>query len=388
MRGVRFGRKALRHENTRVIIIRSPGIRRRLISRFSSAHAPFAVFNRFFLPSRTALRAATFRATTLRATTLRATTLCVVFLAVCLGASTVRAATLRVAPALPSPGDVLTITIYPAPGERVTAASMTAFDTPEVKFYGRRDGSARAFVGLPFDRHGGDFPLQARVQIQRNRNPGGSTIGAANGVAIEEAVTEANADAVVSEQRLSTHVRARERYFPTQRISMNSSTAGTMSKKGALRQEKSRVQSAMKNSYAAPLWNGSWIVPTRGTQSSSYGRKRYVNGKWWGQHNGADVKAPGGASVLAANSGRVVLSQYLPTLRGNCIVVDHGCNVFSIYMHLSKSLVNVGQSVGKGQVIGRVGATGFVTGPHLHWEVRIGWEPVDPNHVVQLGLNF
>ncbi len=269
---------------------------------------------------------------------------------------------------------------------------MAAFDTAEVKFYGRRDGSARAFVGLPFDRHGGDSPLQARVLIQRKRDTGGNANQVANGETVVGANGEtevgANGDVVVSEQRLSTHVRARERYFPTQRISMNSSTANTMSKKGALRQEKLRVQSAMKNSYAAPLWNGSWIVPTRGTQSSSYGRKRYVNGKWWGQHNGADVKAASGASVLAANSGRVVLSEYLPTLRGNCIVVDHGCNVFSIYMHLSKRLVNAGQSVGRGQLIGRVGATGFVTGPHLHWEVRVGQEPVDPMRIVASGLQF
>ncbi|MBV9470463.1 MAG: M23 family metallopeptidase [Abitibacteriaceae bacterium] len=144
----------------------------------------------------------------------------------------------------------------------------------------------------------------------------------------------------------------------------------------------------MTNSYPAPLWRGSWLVPTPGRSTSSYGRKRYVNGKWWGQHNGADIKASTGTPVMATNNGRVVLSQYLPTLRGNCIVVDHGCNVFSIYMHLSQRLVQVGQSVARGQLIGRVGATGFVTGPHLHWEMRIGWEPVDPFKVAHSGLEF
>jgi murein DD-endopeptidase MepM/ murein hydrolase activator NlpD len=169
---------------------------------------------------------------------------------------------------------------------------------------------------------------------------------------------------------------------------MKSSTAGTMSRTDALRREKLLVQNSMKDSYPAPLWSGSWFVPTSGRSSSSYGRRRYVNGRWWGQHNGADIKAPSGAPVGVSNSGRVVLSQYLPTLRGNCIVVDHGCNVFSIYMHLSQRAVQVGDSVKRGQVIGRVGATGFATGPHLHWEVRIGWEPVDPARVTAKGLQF
>jgi murein DD-endopeptidase MepM/ murein hydrolase activator NlpD len=239
---------------------------------------------------------------------------------------------------------------------------MAAFDTAEVKFYARRDGSVRAFVGLPFDRRGGRTTLTARVRFTRAGTP--------------------------MEQLVSTALSARDRYFPTQHISMKSSTAGTMSKTQAQHAEKLLVQSAMKNSYPGPLWRGSWVIPTRGISTSSYGRRRYVNGKWWGQHNGADIKAPTGAPVAVINTGRVVLSQYLPTLRGNCIVVDHGCNVFSIYMHLSQRLAKAGDNVQRGQLIGRVGATGFVTGPHLHWEVRIGWEPVDPFNIARRGIQF
>ncbi|HVF84576.1 MAG TPA: M23 family metallopeptidase [Abditibacteriaceae bacterium] len=276
--------------------------------------------------------------------------------------SRVQAATLRVSPSSPQPGDILTLTVYPGAGETISGLSMSAFDTREVKFYGKSDGTARGFVGLPFDRHGGAYTLKAVANVTRN---GSSAL-----------------------KTLSTRLVARERNFPTQRISMRSSTASKMSEKAAFAREKARVQSTMKNSYPGALWQGSWIMPTAGASSSAYGRRRYVNGRWWGQHNGADVKAPSGTPVRAANGGRIVLTEYLPTLRGNCIVVDHGCNVFSIYMHLSKSLVTVGQSVGRGQVIGRVGATGFATGPHLHWEVRVGWEPVDPNHVVRYGLSF
>jgi murein DD-endopeptidase MepM/ murein hydrolase activator NlpD len=269
------------------------------------------------------------------------------------------AATLKVTPQNPQPGDVLSVTIYPAPGETISGIGMAAFDTPQVKFFSRADGSARAFVGFPFDRSAGTFPLRARVQTNQG------------------------------EQILSSQIVARARNYPTQRITMrNRATASKMNNTAALRAERIYVQSRMKESYAAPLWSGSWLTPSRGTPSSPYGRRRYVNGKWWGQHNGSDIKAPAGTSVVASNSGRVVLSEYLPALRGNCVVLDHGCNVFSLYLHLSKRDVAVGQNVARGQQIGRVGSTGFSTGPHLHWEVRVGWEPVDPVKIVSQGLKF
>jgi murein DD-endopeptidase MepM/ murein hydrolase activator NlpD len=279
-----------------------------------------------------------------------------------LPASSARALTMKVSPTAPRPGDVLTITIWPHPGEKIEAVGMAAFDTPRVHFYAREMGTVRAYLGFPYDRSGGKMTLKARVQFEKN--------------------------GVEQEQVVSTPIVAKARHFPTQRISMHNSNSGKMSQKAALRKEKELVQSKMKNSSAVPLWRGNWIVPVRGNSTSSYGRKRYVNGKWWGQHSGADIKAGTGTRVAATNSGRVVLSQYLPLLRGNCVVVDHGCNVFSIYMHLSKRSVAEGDTVAKGEKIGEVGATGFVTGPHLHWEMRIGWEPVDPFQFVRRGLNF
>src|SRR5687768_16758404 len=179
------------------------------------------------------------------------------------------AATLRVSPTVPQPGDILTLTIYPNAGEKIIAGSMSAFDTADVKFFARPDGLVRGFVGLPFDRRGGKFPIKARVQIETN------------GVRIEKVI--------------GATVYAKTRHFPEQRIRMGAAMASTMSKKDALRREKLYVQSKMQNTHAGPLWEGNWIVPTKGASSSAYGRKRWVNGKWWGQHNGADVKAPGGA---------------------------------------------------------------------------------------------
>lgn len=266
---------------------------------------------------------------------------------------------MKVAPQNPQPGDVLTVTIYPARGEKIAAIGMRAFDTEQLQFSLKSDGSARAFLGFPFDRNGGTQKLSARVQTNKG------------------------------EQTVIFNLATKARYFPTQRIVMrNKATASKMNQTGALRAEKIYVQSQMKNSAPAPLWVGNWIVPAQGTPSSPYGRKRWVNGKKWGQHNGSDLKAPTGRQVVAMNSGKVVLSEYLPTLRGNCVVIDHGCNVFSLYLHLSKRQVAVGQSVGKGQNIGLVGSTGFSTGAHLHFEVRVGWEPVDPYRVLARGLSF
>ena len=276
--------------------------------------------------------------------------------------ATARAATMKVSPASPQPGDVVSIVIYPSAGEKIDGVGMTAWDTKDVPFYRRNDGTVRAFAGFPFNRKGGKQTLRARVQVSKNGN--------------------------VVEQVVSTSIAARDRHYPTQRISMNSSTASTMNRTDLLRREKLHVQSKMKSSTAAPLWNGSWIVPSKGRASSAYGRRRYVNGKWWGQHNGTDIKASTGTPIYATNAGRVVLSEYLPNLRGNCVVIDHGCNIFSLYLHMSRRDVRVGQSVARAQRIGAVGATGFVTGPHLHWEMRVGWEPVDPYQFVRRGVQF
>ena len=269
------------------------------------------------------------------------------------------AATMEVAPLAPRPGDVLTVTVTPAAGETLTGVSMSAFDTKEVKFYGREDGSVRAFVGFPYDRKAGEYDL------------------------------DAHALTASGDQMVHYLVKAHARVYPTQYVTMHDKkTAAKMDNKEALQAEKLHVQSKMKESNGSPLWQGPWIIPASGKPSSPYGRRRFVNGKWWGQHNGSDIKAGVGAPIHATNSGRVVLSEFLPALRGNCVVIDHGCNVFSVYMHLSRRIAQEGQVVQKGELIGLVGATGFVTGPHLHWEMRIGWEPVDPYQFVTRGLKF
>lgn len=277
--------------------------------------------------------------------------------------SLAHAAKLQVDPAAPQPGDILTLTLWPESGEDLTSIEMSAFDTDEVHFYQRKNGSFRGYLGVPYDREANRYPLRVVVHYRTDDNK-------------------------KQQQTITRQLMVYARHFATQRITIKSSTASTMSKTKALHAEKLHVQKKLQDSASSPLWKGDWIVPVQGRTSSSYGRKRYVNGKWWGQHSGADLAAASGTPVHATNSGRVALSEYLPALRGNCVIIDHGRNVFSVYMHLSKRLVKEGETVKKNQVIGKVGATGFVTGAHLHWAIRVGWEPCDPFRLVERGLHY
>jgi murein DD-endopeptidase MepM/ murein hydrolase activator NlpD len=90
-----------------------------------------------------------------------------------------------------------------------------------------------------------------------------------------------------------------------------------------------------------------------------------------------DIAANMGDPVQAANRGRVALAEALK-VRGNAVIIDHGLGVYSCYYHLSEIRVQKGQMIEKGQVIGLVGSTGLSTGPHLHWEMRVTGNPVNP----------
>ena len=128
----------------------------------------------------------------------------------------------------------------------------------------------------------------------------------------------------------------------------------------------------------APRWQGRFIRPAAGEESSPYGTRRsYNGGPPAGQHEGMDFAINAGDPIRAAASGSVAVAQALQ-VRGNAILIDHGGGVATGYYHLSEMLVKEGQDVSAGALIGRGGATGLATGPHLHWDVIIGGVNVDP----------
>jgi murein DD-endopeptidase MepM/ murein hydrolase activator NlpD len=134
-----------------------------------------------------------------------------------------------------------------------------------------------------------------------------------------------------------------------------------------------------------PLWSGDFKAPVKFSATDSFGTRRTFNGKLASIHKGTDFRAPSGTPVLAGNAGTVVLAQPL-YYEGNCVMIDHGLGLMSISMHLSRIDVKPGQQVTQGQVVGLSGATGRVTGPHLHWAIR--WEGVmlDPVKLLHMHL--
>jgi murein DD-endopeptidase MepM/ murein hydrolase activator NlpD len=145
-----------------------------------------------------------------------------------------------------------------------------------------------------------------------------------------------------------------------------------------IRRESERANAVAVASHETPrLWTAPFRHPRASRITSGFGRGREFNGTITSRHMGTDFAGATGAPVRAANRGvvRLVGSFYYG---GNVIYVDHGEGLTSAYLHLSRQLVAEGDTVERGQVIGRVGATGRVTGPHLHLIIRYGRVTVDP----------
>jgi biotin carboxyl carrier protein len=125
------------------------------------------------------------------------------------------------------------------------------------------------------------------------------------------------------------------------------------------------------------LWQGRFAWPVASRITSAFGTRRLYNGQLSSYHAGVDLAGEVGDIVRAPAAGVVVLAEKLQ-VRGNAVILDHGAGVVSGYYHLAAIEVTVGQKVGAGDILGKVGATGLVTGAHLHWELQVGGVPVDP----------
>ena len=141
--------------------------------------------------------------------------------------------------------------------------------------------------------------------------------------------------------------------------------------------EQEKVRAALDSFSAAAPATLRLDQPVPGRRSSSFGLRRMFNGESRNPHSGMDIAAPTGTPIKAPLAGRVVdVGSYF--FNGNNVVVDHGQGLLTMYCHLSKIRVEVGQELKRGEVLGDVGATGRVTGPHLHWGVSLNGAMVDP----------
>jgi len=148
--------------------------------------------------------------------------------------------------------------------------------------------------------------------------------------------------------------------------------------------ERALSRDAARRAHDVPkLWKAPFIRPRTARVTSPFGSGRQVNGVWRSRHSGLDLAGRKGTAVRASNRGVVALVRDF-FYGGKSVYVHHGEGLMTVYFHLSRALVAVGDTVERGQIIGHVGATGRVSGPHLHWQAQYGAVPFDPADLLKL----
>ena len=170
-------------------------------------------------------------------------------------------------------------------------------------------------------------------------------------------------------------VQARE--FGVQRLRLSRAQEARYSAPET-RRERQLIGAVLERVTAEKWWRGSFVMPVEGRVSTEFGLQRYINGRLAYRHRGMDIAAEEGTPVRAAAAGVVSLADDSFLLHGQTVVLDHGHGVSTLYIHLSEIAVRQGETVQQGDMVGRVGATGVATGPHLHFAVYAYHEAVDP----------
>ena len=147
--------------------------------------------------------------------------------------------------------------------------------------------------------------------------------------------------------------------------------------------EQEQVKESLTRDSQSKLWQAGFVEPVSGKRTGIFGSVRIMNGQARNPHNGEDIGAPLGTAVVATNDGvvRLIVDHIFS---GKGIFVDHGLGFYSMYFHLSEVLVKDGDQVKAGQIVGKVGATGRATGPHLHWGVKLNGARVNPYALLEL----
>jgi murein DD-endopeptidase MepM/ murein hydrolase activator NlpD len=244
------------------------------------------------------------------------------------------------------------------PGELVVLTIEGATSPPKVRAFGHavpvarvRDSAWRALIGIDLDVTPGRYDV---------------------------AVDTGEAPLVHQPLRVVTKA------FPTRRLTVDPAFVNPPPEALAEIAEDNKTLAAVwASSSPDALWTAPFVRPVPQPANSAFGTRSVFNGAPRAPHGGADFPSPTGTPVLAPNAGRVVLASPL-YYTGNTIIVDHGQDLFSLFAHLSEMNVKAGDRVTPGELIGKVGATGRVTGPHLHWAIRLGSARVDPLSVLAL----
>jgi murein DD-endopeptidase MepM/ murein hydrolase activator NlpD len=239
------------------------------------------------------------------------------------------------------PGELVVLTMVPPPGpDRV---QVRAFDR-DVPAFKVSDREWEALVGIDLDVRPGTYAV---------------TVTAGDARALY--------DLIVS-----------PRTFPTRRLTVDEAfVTPPKSEQARIDREAALLAATWKAPAGERLWSGAFVRPVAEPANSAFGTRSIFNGKPRNAHGGADFLSPAGTPIHAPNAGRIVVARPL-YFSGNTVIIDHGLGLFSMLAHLSAIDVHEGDRISAAQVVGKVGATGRVTGPHLHWTVRAADARVDP----------
>jgi murein DD-endopeptidase MepM/ murein hydrolase activator NlpD len=171
--------------------------------------------------------------------------------------------------------------------------------------------------------------------------------------------------------------------FPTERLTVEKQFVQPDPEQQKRAEEDQKKMRAIYDTVTPePLWKGKFQLPLKGvTSGGNFGRRRILNGEARSPHAGVDFPASAGTPVFAAQAGNVVLAEEL-YYSGNTVVIDHGYGIYTLYAHLSEIGVRAGDPVDVSTEIGKVGATGRVTGPHLHWGLTVDHARVNGMDIV------
>lgn len=185
-------------------------------------------------------------------------------------------------------------------------------------------------------------------------------------------------DAEGAPVRVKHMLAVKGKTFPTRRLTVDEKFVNPPPEvQDRIREESRKVQTIFSSATPRRIWRGAFEAPVAARATSSFGKRSILNGQLRSPHSGTDFDAEAGAAVRAPNAGTVVLAEDL-YYSGNTVILDHGMGLYSYFAHLSRIDVGTGAEVRRGDPVGAVGATGRVTGPHLHWSVRLAGARVDP----------
>jgi murein DD-endopeptidase MepM/ murein hydrolase activator NlpD len=243
------------------------------------------------------------------------------------------------------PGELVVVTL--SFEEAPTSVHVSAFDRTAAAAV-NRDGTWQALVGIDLEQQPGTHLITVEA-----RTASGS-------------------------RRLTRELVVQPKRFATRRLRVAPDFVDPPATlRARIESEGAFLQEVYADSSATRLWREPFLRPVPQAANSRFGTRSVFNGKPRSPHGGTDFASGAGTPVKAPNAGRIVAARDL-FFSGNTVIIDHGLGVFSLLAHLSRLDVREGDTIEAGRVVGLVGATGRVTGPHLHWALRISGARVDP----------